>query len=267
MSLLTLKLALLATIFAAGWMGAALPRLRALEASDRFLGRGNAFAAGVLIGTALLHMLAEAHRAWTDLGWEYPIAYLLAAAAFVGVLLVEHVLLPEQAHEIVHGHAGHSVTEREMHAVSHSASPYLLVAALSTHSLIEGAALGAQDGVAQLVVISVAILAHKATAGFALGVSLARHGVARGRSLRLALLFAVMTPLGIVAGLTVSGLLAPGVEARFDALALAVAAGTFLYIASLDTIQDELLRPGSRLVKWIFAALGLAATALLAVWI
>ena len=48
---------------------------------------------------------------------------------------------------------------------------------------------------------------------------------------------------------------------------VALAAGTFIYIAALDLIRDEFLRPGSAWVKWCWTALGLVFMSLLAFWI
>ena len=89
----------------------------------------------------------------------------------------------------------------------------------------------------------------------------------RERAHGLLAVFALMTPLGIVAGMFASGLLESRIELYFDAMLLAFAAGTFIYIASLDIIQDEFMRPGSRFVKWLWTMLGLVATAVIAIWL
>ena len=101
-------------------------------------------------------------------------AYLLAAVAFILMLMFEHVLLPDAAHEMVHAPA----SERFAHVAEHSHGPtaaYAVVAALAIHSLLAGLALGAEGELNRALVIFVAILAHKSTAGFALGVSLVRN--------------------------------------------------------------------------------------------
>ncbi len=266
--LLGLKLFFLAAILAAGWTGAALPLLRpAAAGGGRFMSWGNAFSAGIFLGIGLIHMLGEAQAAWAALGWDYPIAFVLATAAFATSLLFEHVLLPEPAHEIVHHHGHDCVEEHHAETGSKGLYPYVLVVALSLHSILAGLALGTQDSFTNGLVIFSAILVHKTTAGFALGVSLARSGIERDRSLRLATLFAIMTPLGILLGVGLNLVFLTGSGAHLDAAVLALAAGTFIYIASLDIIQDEFLRPGSRLMKWLFATLGLALMAVLAIWI
>ena len=76
-----------------------------------------------------------------------------------------------------------------------------------------------------------------------------------------------MTPLGILIGMMTSGFFRPGAELYFDAVVSALAAGTFLYIASIDMLQDEFLKTGSRWAKWLWAVCGLALTAVLALWV
>jgi zinc transporter 1/2/3 len=265
---LTTKLVFLLAILAAGWLGAALPLLRSSSPQGgRFMSWGNAFSAGIFLGIGLIHMLFEAQEAWAALGWTYPIAFVLATAAFATSLLFEHVLLPEQAHAMVHHHGHDCVEEHHASSESDGLFPYVLIVALSLHSILAGVALGTQDSVSNGLIIFLAIFVHKATAGFALGVSLARSTIERRRSLRLVALFAAMTPAGILVGMSLDRAVLSSSEAYLDATVLALAAGTFIYIASLDIIQDEFLRPGSRFMKWLFATLGLALMALLALWI
>ena len=52
-----------------------------------------------------------------------------------------------------------------------------------------------------------------------------------------------------------------------SAVVVALAGGTFIYIASLDLIRDEFLRPGSAWVKWCWTVTGLLFMSLLALWI
>ena len=268
MELAGIKIVLLAAILGAGWLGGALPLLRsARQPGGRFLSWGDAFAAGIFLGIGLIHMLSDASESWAELGWRYPMAFALAAAAFLAILLVEHVLLPEPAHAMVHSHAGDGQVHLDEHREPALAYPYTLVFTLSIHSFLAGIALGAQETFANVLVIFVAIIAHKSTAGFALGVSLARDQPSPGRAHKLLALFAVTTPAGILFGMLGSELLRSAAQRYFDATFQSLAAGTFIYIAALDIIQDEFVQPGSRLAKWLFATAGLILTGLLAIWL
>lgn len=260
------KLALLITILAAGAAGGALPLLRRDAArNDRLLGWGNAFAAGVFLAAGIVHMLPEADRVWAGLGWDYPMAFTLAGFAFAFMLLVEHVLLPEQAHEEVHTPSGERFARiaEQHHDVL---SAYAVLTALSIHALLAGLALGAEADLARALVISVAIIAHKTAAGFALGVSLARSHIPTAQSWKLIALFASATPLGgllgAIVGETVEGRLGATLEATF----LSIAAGTFIYVATFDILRDEFPAPGGRFAKWLVLTAGIAAMSLLALW-
>ncbi len=249
-------------ILAVGWLGGWLPIALGNRLSGRgAMGLGNAFAAGVFLGTGLIHLLSEAGERWSELGWSFPMAPALAALGFMALLLVEHVLLPQSVHEVVHAHSGEHLAAEAEKSVSAGPMPYALLVALSGHSVIAGVALGAQSTIGGATFILVAILAHKWSAAFALGISLVRNAVARRRAYGQLALFALSTPLGVVAGSTLSGPLSSSVGRSFDAAFLSIAAGAFIYIAAVDILQDEFLHTGGRLAKWLAAALAVALTA------
>ena len=192
-------------------------------------------------------------------------AFLLAALAFVLLLLVEHVLLPESAHQVVHAPSGEQFAH--LGALRGGIETYAVVTALLIHSLLAGLALGAQPELRSALVIFVAIISHKTAAGFALGVSLVRHAMPRGRAWGLLALFALATPAGILVGaLLDEGLRGPA-QLRFEGTFLALAAGTFTYVATLDILRDEFLEPGGRFEKWLLVASGTALMAILAIWV
>lgn len=282
-----IKLLLLIAILVAGAIGGALPLLRrSASASERLLGWGNAFAAGVFLAAGMVHMLPDADRTWTSLGYEYPVAFALAGLAFTFMLLVEHVLLPEHAHEEVHAPSGerfariaekhhhnthkhthkHTREQAHEHDQQDAVSAYAVLTALSIHALLAGLALGAEDDLSRALVISLAIVAHKSAAGFALGVSLSRSGLPSRQSWTLIALFASATPLGGILGAIVGeafeGRLGTSLEATF----LSIAAGTFIYVATFDILRDEFPAPGGRFAKWCVLTAGVLAMSALALW-
>lgn len=264
--MLTIKLALMTSILAAGLLGGALPLRRRSLSAGHLLSFGNAFAAGVFLGAGLIHMLPEAVDAWQELGVEYPVAFLMAAGGFLLMLLFEHALLPETAHEIVHTPLPDRFTEigrqerRELTA-------YTVLTALSAHSLLAGLALGAEPDLGGALVIAVAILGHKAVDGFALGISLARSPLPARLAWSLLGLFSLATPTGILLGMAMGGALDGPVRHGIEASVLALAAGSFAYVATLDILRDELHEPGGRLAKWLLVATGLFLMGVLAIWV
>ncbi len=235
MSLLTLKLISALAIVAVGLMGGMIPIVaRRFEDSQRFFSLGNAFAGGVFLGAGFIHLLpdgAENLRAVSD----YPIAGLLATAGLALLLLIDRVIF---SHHDLEDSAGHDT----------SAFPYVLTIILSVHSIIAGTSLGLETHVSTSVVILLAILFHKGSAAFALMVSLHNAGMDAARQKKILAFFVMMTPLGLLAGtaasVALSGNLATLIEGSFDALA----AGTFIYVAILDIIDEELTKEGDKIL-------------------
>lgn len=271
--LLALKLAAVILVFAAGMAGGLLPwRVAATKRSRTYLGWGNAFAGGVLLAAGLIHLLGDAVEGfdglWPDV--DYPWAFTIAAGSFLLILGIERVL-PRTSRAPV-GSSQLDTGDPEADSIVAAAEdaktyPYLLLLTLSIHSIIAGMALGAQQSLAGFIIIVIAILAHKSAAGFALGVSLHRIGMNVKRARSLILGFSVMTPIGIIAGTGIAALLDSTGEQVFEALFDAIAAGTFIYIASLDIIREEFLPPRTdRRIKWVWAAIGLTLMAVVAIW-
>jgi zinc transporter 1/2/3 len=265
--LLGVKLGLLLVILIAGALGAALPMLRHGDApSDRILGWGNAFAAGVFLSAGVVHMLPDADRVWSGLGWDYPMAFALASLSFALILLVEHVLLPESAHEEVHAPPGERFTRLAQHHQGVLAA-YAVLTALSIHSLLAGLALGAQPEISRALVISLAIVAHKSAAGFALGVSLVRSQLGTRQVWTLVAIFALSTPLGGLVGTLLGEVFDGRIGATLEAILVSLAAGTFVYVATFDILRDEFPAPGGRLAKWLLLTAGIASMSALAAWV
>lgn len=261
-----LKLALLLSIFAAGAAGGSLPLWRGVaSANPRLVGWGNSFASGIFLAAGLVHMLPDADRVFAGLGFAFPFAFALSAAALTTMLLVEHVLVPEHAHEELHarsdlrfGHPDHGHRE--------TLAAYSALVALSIHSLVGGLALGAENDASRVLVIFFAIFAHKSAEGFALGVSLAHSTITKTQAWRLIGLFAIATPIGGVAGT----LLGRAIEGRTAEIAegalLSIAAGTFMYVATFDVLRDEFPNASGRLSKWLAMAIGVVGMSALALW-
>ena len=68
-------------------------------------------------------------------------------------------------------------------------------------------------------------------------------------------------------GLALCETLAGPAQRIFEATFLALAAGSFAYVATLDILRDELLVPGGRLSRWICVASGTGLMAALARWV
>lgn len=240
-------------IFATGLIGGALALRQGVHGDGlpSMVSRlGGPAAGGVFLGAGFIHMLGDASGNFATIlpDVDFPVAYLLAAVGFVAVLAIERVVFK---------------------AASAAQGPYayILTLVLGFHSLLAGIALGVEDAALVGLAIAIAIVAHKGAAAFALATSFVRADMARPRAWRLVATFSCVTPLGILIGALLGNLLAEEsgeiVEAVFDSLA----AGSFLYIAALDIIQEEFDdRPHSHVPAFLALLAGLGLMALIAIW-
>jgi zinc transporter 1/2/3 len=274
MNMVELKVILSVAVFITGIFGVLSPwALRSGRAGDRFMIWGDTFAGGVLGGAGLVHLLSSGADGFRTLapGLVYPLAFVLAGAGFMLILLIEAVIAadPDPGNSPLHcgsRGASHEIGP-EIHSAGWRPESFILLLVLSVHSIILGLALGAQKSMTGAVAIFIAIIAHKAMAGFALGVSYRRAGTSLKGTLPGAAFFSSMTPLGILTGTGIYALISPGGRELFEAIFNSLGAGTFLYIATLDIIRTEFELPGDNWQKWLLAAGGFGIMAALAIWL
>lgn len=113
--------------------------------------------------------------------------------------------------------------------------PYILLLALSVHSVITGLALGTSDSTDNETLLITVLLLHKATAAMSLAVSFIKGDVPPARGMRLLVLFATITPAGIILGI----LLPVSDTSLVPSVLMALSAGTFLYISIMSSMVEE----------------------------
>ncbi|ETI56722.1 hypothetical protein F442_00773 [Phytophthora nicotianae P10297] len=133
--------------------------------------------------------------------------------------------------------------------------------ALSFHSVMEGMGMGASSSAAWDILV--AILAHKSLAAFALALEFLHHNVSRKQLLSTVAIFSLMTPTGILFGRllvdTNHATPAGGVCAAF-------AGGTFLFVAIMEIIPQELQDPRYQIEKCSALLAGYGAMGVLSLW-
>jgi zinc transporter 1/2/3 len=274
MSMAELKVIFSVAVFITGMFGVLSTwALRSTGGGDRFMVWGDTFAGGVLGGAGLVHLLSSGAAGFQQLapGLVYPLAFVLAGAGFMLILLIEAVIAadPDPGQSPLHcGSRGAS------HEIGPGVQPagwrpesLILLLVLSVHSIILGLALGAQKSMTGALAIFIAIIAHKAMAGFALGVSYRRGGTSLRRTLPGAAFFSSMTPLGILTGTGIYALVSPAGQQLFESIFNSLGAGTFLYIATLDIIRTEFELSGDNWQKWLLAVGGFSIMSVLAIWL
>ena len=126
----------------------------------------------------------------------------------------------------------------------------ILVATLSLHSLLEGVAIGLQDGVQNAVTIFVAVLFHKCLMAFSMGTNLVHADQAGKKVVAAACIFAFASPIGIAIGLIIKSSGGDdSVTTLINSILQAIATGTFLYITFFEVLVKEFESHGNRLAK------------------
>ena len=113
----------------------------------------------------------------------------------------------------------------------------LLVLGLSLHSAADGLAIGAAaaSGMGTVTALVVfAVLVHKVPAAFSLGVFALHERENRNAAIRDVALFSLATPVMIL----IAFFAFEGLDGKWIGLAMLFAAGTFLYVATVDTLPD-----------------------------
>jgi zinc transporter 1/2/3 len=248
---ITLKTLSIIVIFGLTIISGIYPFLKRIKSAHKFdFPLGQALAAGIFLGAGLLHMLGDATAGFIALGYHFPLSFLLAGTTFLFLLLLEHL--------------GREIYEHEGSHSNHFA--ILAVVMLALHSLFEGTALGLSESTALTAVILLAILAHKWAASFALAVQINQSHLSVSWGIILFLIFAIMTPLGILFGSMVTSQL--NHSQLLSPIMNALAAGTFLYLGTLHGLTSSVLvKQCCNLANFMMVLVGFAIMAVVAIWI
>lgn len=138
----------------------------------------------------------------------------------------------------------------------------LMGVALTFHSLLEGAALGAQQNIGNTLHIFIAIQAHKGLAAYALGSSIVDSAADTRQFWSVICMFSFATPVGIGLGYVLSNVAASNGAAAISSLA----SGTFLYVAFMEVLPRELANSSHRVSKMGMLLLGFGLMSMLAIW-
>ncbi len=194
-----------------------------------------AAAVGVLLATALLHLLPESVAAlgnrrglWLALGLTLLSLFALERIfeAFTGIAS-EQLPVPESGH--------HGPGCAHLHTHGRKLGPLNLVAASSLHSFVDGTAIATAFAVSTRlgVVTAVAVTLHEVPHRMGDVAVLLHLGVKAGRAMR----YAVLVALPSLAGAAVVLALGYSHSSMFRWL-LPVSAGSFLYIAGANLLPE-----------------------------
>lgn len=198
-----------------------------------------AFAAGLLVAGALLHLLVRA----VELAGSGP-AMVWALGSFLGLYLVE-------AHFVPHVHArGDRTTDAP--EVRRGDFAIAVILGLAIHSLVDGVSVGAALSASPLIgwVTLLLVFVHKMPVGIASMSALYHAGTPGRRALWLASGLALVTPIAVLA----SYFLIREIPDRGLGILLGLAAGSFLYVGAADLLPEGQAR--GRVANTVFFIAG-----------
>jgi zinc transporter ZupT len=154
-------------------------------------------------------------------------------AGFLLMLILEGSGIGHAVHEEHHDH-DHDHNHEHIH---HSSSGWLLVLGLTLHAATDGLAIGAaaaSGSVAITAAVALAVLIHKGPAAFSLGIFSMHERSERNDSIRDVVIFSLATPVMML----IAYFALEDLETHLIGLTMLFSAGTFLYIATVDTLPD-----------------------------
>ena len=289
----------IAILFLLTLLAGLLPlKIRGSHTSARqlFLSYCNCFAGGVFFATCLLDLLPMIREKYqqafnlADVHTVFPVAEFTTCVGFFLVLTVEQLV--HSCHDTSFLHKSHdSHTQRQpllgkkhaedgffrsnsssnsfaqvhpQHAAPESSlRVYILILALSLHSVFEGVALGLMTDVDRLAQIAGAIVIHKSIIAFSLSVNLVQHEMQTKTIFKSAILFSIMGPIGIGIGIAVLHNATQLSSSLSSGILQGIANGTFLFVTFFEIFQRELEANGNRLLKVLFMIVGYSVVTVL----
>jgi ZIP family zinc transporter/zinc and cadmium transporter len=208
------------------------------EAAIRYSHFINSFAAGALLAIALAHLIPESVELTSD-------SLLVVLASFIAFYLMESVV-------VFHSGSAIHFTEgcpREMH----NKGP-IIFSGLFLHSLIDGfiIAVGFEVSLELGLFTATGVILHELPEGIT-SFALMLRSMKKKTALILSVAVALATPVGAAIALgPLSGLSGTGLG-----IMMAVAGGSFLYVAASDLIPETHEREVWRNVVFLLAGAGL----------
>jgi len=179
---------------------------------------------------------------------------------------------PEHQSDVVepsHGHShGPNLSDLEQKSVTAAIRGFLLVFALSFHSIFEGMAIGLQPKTKDVWFLFAAVTVHELAIMFCIGLEMLASRMRVGIYVIYMLTLGFVTPLGVVVGILVTEYVTDPTPTHTLTIAIlqAVAAGTLLYVTFLEVMERERRKPGNGLIKYFAVFIGFVLLSAMAAW-
>ena len=160
---------------------------------------------------------------------------------------------PEDGHGHDHNYA-HSI-----HQDTASHSPlrmYLLLLAISLHSIFEGLAIGLQKSIDNVVALFATVIFHKGLIAFSLGLNSVQSRLTVSQMIKSNIFFTITAPIGVGIGMAIMEMEITVTQALLSGSLQGIACGTFLYVTFFEVLPHELNYRENRILKLLFVILG-----------
>lgn len=161
------------------------------------------------------------------------------------------------------GHHGHShgppiLSDLEQRSVAAAIRGFLLVFALSFHSIFEGMAIGLQPTLKDVWFLFAAVTIHELAIMFCIGMEMLASHIRICLYVAYMVTLGLITPIGVAIGILVTEYFQD--PTPFHTLIIAIlqgiAAGTLLYVTFLEVLERERRKSGNGLIKLFSVFLG-----------
>ena len=177
----------------------------------------------------------------------------LSAGIFIAIVFIH--LIPElpdgfKGHWLLIGFSSILFVEKVIRKEdkSHTTSSITAFVGLSLHAFVAGLAIGASPATL-FAAMSLPMIVHKTTEAISLSSLLNLSSLSKKLAIILLILFSLITPIGIIIGPYLSLLVGKSIALEF-------AAGTFLYVATMD-LMPEVFCDNKELYAFIFFLIGI----------
>jgi zinc transporter 1/2/3 len=143
---------------------------------------------------------------------------------------------------------------------------FALAILLSFHSLIEGVALGSAASSRDSWILAIAILAHKWAEALGVTLSLVRAHVDFKLGVKVVVMYAAMTPLGIIISSFATGFLGHSTSQVVQGVMSSFTSGVFLYSGIIHSAHEDYCGTYGSLIKFVCAMLGAALMVIVSFW-
>ncbi|RLN28983.1 zinc transporter 9-like [Panicum miliaceum] len=283
---LTLKIVAIFCILVASSAGCAIPslgrRFPALRPDTDLFVAVKAFAAGVILATAFVHILPDAFEklgspCLVDGPWrKFPFTGLIAMLAAIATLVVDTIATGyfQRAHSAKpaaavgdvetsdhaphgghgHGHA-HGVASMMVSTpnadgggtqlIRHRVIAQVLELGIIVHSVIIGMSVGASESPSTIRPLVAALTFHQFFEGIGLGGCIVQAKFRLKSVLTMALFFSLTTPVGVVIGIGISSAYDENSPRALiiEGVLNAAAAGILNYMALVDLLAEDFMNP------------------------